>query len=817
MARAGQAVKSASADMEKSFRMSEGAAADLKQELAGLFTLGALGAFVKSSRDAVLQAEASFRGLEAVANYTGVGIGRAFQEAKRLSADGLISMADASKALQNLLSRGYNLEQAVQVLERLKDAAVYNRAAHLSMSEAVLTATEGLKQENSVLVDNAGVTKNVAKMWEEYAAQLGKSANDLTQAEKIQAEYNGILRETEAQVGNAQKALTGLQGEEAKLQKATTDLKVAVGTGLTPAMTALASTGATLMEKWVKPFLGGIEIMAIKLAALGNMVSTVANHQYKATTAWGRMKEQAQAWKQAYDDSFTLADEMALEVVAKYTGGLSPGALQLEAGGGAGTTGSGPTRARGGGAAGGASKPARARAPSSRMPDWQLELEQQQSARPDFSADLAAERDFWQQKLTIARAGNGERRQVEMELLRVNRAIRQADFQDELAALQDKRNATAAASIERIQAAGAIAARLRAVYGEDSKEYRAALADMDRAAQERQQQLNTLAGMEIERNRQHNLALLEMDRQALQLRDQLGDIGAEQRLAKLQEFHDRELAIEQAALQQKLSLISETDLIGRQQILDQQASMEEQHRQQSQQLQGQAALESKAQWESIFSGVTGAVDTSIQGLILGTTTWRQAFANLGQSVLAEFTGMTVRLAARWAATELAKTGATATGTAARTGLETAAAIKSVGIWAWSALKNIATSAWEAAAGAYKAIAGIPYVGPFLAPAMAVGASATVLGFGAKIASAAGGWEVPADQLAMVHEDEMILPKHLSDRIRAITEPNQGGSTFHISIQAVDAHSVERLFNDHGGALVQALRAQARDFSFGGVD
>ena len=36
-----------------------------------------------------------------------------------------------------------------------------------------------LENENSVLVDNAGVTKNVAKMRDEYARSIGKSRNEL--------------------------------------------------------------------------------------------------------------------------------------------------------------------------------------------------------------------------------------------------------------------------------------------------------------------------------------------------------------------------------------------------------------------------------------------------------------------------------------------------------------------------------------------------------------------------------------------------------------------------------------------------------------
>lgn len=80
------------------------------------------------------------------------------QEAQKLSADGLLSVSDATKALQNLLSHGYNLDQSIAVINCLKNTAAFNRQANLGLSEAVLTATEGLKNEKSVLVDNAGLT-----------------------------------------------------------------------------------------------------------------------------------------------------------------------------------------------------------------------------------------------------------------------------------------------------------------------------------------------------------------------------------------------------------------------------------------------------------------------------------------------------------------------------------------------------------------------------------------------------------------------------------------------------------------------------------
>ncbi len=228
---------------------------DLTQAIGGLVSLGAIAQFAKSSVDEFAKAESAFRGLEAVANATGAGIGNALQKAEALAADGLIGVSDASKALQNLLSRGYNLDQAVDTITRLKDAAAFNRQAALSMAEAVVGATEGLKNENSMLVDNAGVTKNVAKMWEEYAKQRRITTAEITLAQKIEAEYQGILAETAAQTGNAQKALAGYQGQMAQAEQAAVKIKQQFGEALVPVLLELTKSGIAAIDGFFKPML----------------------------------------------------------------------------------------------------------------------------------------------------------------------------------------------------------------------------------------------------------------------------------------------------------------------------------------------------------------------------------------------------------------------------------------------------------------------------------------------------------------------------------------------------------------------------------
>lgn len=179
---------------------------------------------------------AALLGLESVARGMGQSVDEAKKAAQDLAADGLMTVADAATGLKNLLARGFSLPEAIDLMNRFRDSAAFGRQASLSFGDAVRSATEGLKNENSILVDNAGVTKNVSIMWKEYAAQIGKSVTDLTIAEKRQAEYNGILQETRHQVGDVAKLTATAAGEQAKFSAEITKTYQALGQQLEPSL-----------------------------------------------------------------------------------------------------------------------------------------------------------------------------------------------------------------------------------------------------------------------------------------------------------------------------------------------------------------------------------------------------------------------------------------------------------------------------------------------------------------------------------------------------------------------------------------------------
>lgn len=219
----------------------------------------------------------------------------------------------------------------------LKDAAAFSRQASYSYGDAISTATEGLKNENSILVDNAGVTKNVAKMWEDYAKSIGTTTNALTQQQKIEAEVNGIMEETKWQTGDAAKYATTFAGRVAKLSATFTSLKTEIGNVIIPILNLFIPAIQTALDALLK-FLG---LLKTAMASIGLEMPDV--------TSLGGVTAGATEAAEAIDNTGTAAEKAAKKVkkaFASYdeinvlskssasdtgTGGSSAGASGVEA------------------------------------------------------------------------------------------------------------------------------------------------------------------------------------------------------------------------------------------------------------------------------------------------------------------------------------------------------------------------------------------------------------------------------------------------------------------------------------------------------
>jgi hypothetical protein len=185
-------------------------------------------------------------GLESVSKFKGIDSNTAIRTVKELDnvKSGLLSVGDASTSLKNLLSANFSLQQSVDVLNRFSDAAAFGRQGSLSFGEAVRSATEGIKNGNSILVDNCGVTKNLSVMLTEAGYSAQDMQNAATDAGVRMAIFNGIMRETNGQVGDAAKLMDTSQGAAVAFEKSMNDLKISFGqllSSLTPVLKPISS------------------------------------------------------------------------------------------------------------------------------------------------------------------------------------------------------------------------------------------------------------------------------------------------------------------------------------------------------------------------------------------------------------------------------------------------------------------------------------------------------------------------------------------------------------------------------------------------
>jgi hypothetical protein len=294
-------------------------------------------------------------------------------------------------------------------------------------------------------------------------------------------------------------------------------------------------------------------------------------------------------------------------------------------------------------------------------------------------------------------------------------------------------------------------------------------------------------------------------RQTVGEEQELGQISATAALQQLQGLADQEHAVNLTRIADMRSVYAaQGDAAGLARNGADQSAEVQRYIRQTSELQTQAALKAKQQWNDVATSVSRAFTTSVQGIVLGTETIHQAMTRLGQNILTEFIDGTIqKMVQQWIAGNTAIQTATQAlqGFLGITDAENAAT--STDTAQASASENINVYASEGAAAAIASTAAIPLVGPELAPAAGAGIYADIVSLNAY----AGGGLIDADQVAMIHQNERVLPARYSAGLDAMvgnaaSGQGQGGShtfnnTFHINAgDGVTARQLPAMIQGH---------------------
>ena len=218
----------------------------LAMSATAVLALGKIVGIIKECIDEYNSYTQAMSSLQNVSEYTG----QSMQDFGNIMSKfgSYMTKADLATTIKNFSLMGFTAEQTEQMIEALTNSAIRNRNANYTVSEAVRVASEGYRQGLSTLSDSAGVTENLSVMLDNYARSIGKTASQLTDAEKNQAYLNRTMYAAEPFASAMSDYMDTLAGKQGQYSQAMRETQVAYAEALEPVMSKMLEGGTETLN-----------------------------------------------------------------------------------------------------------------------------------------------------------------------------------------------------------------------------------------------------------------------------------------------------------------------------------------------------------------------------------------------------------------------------------------------------------------------------------------------------------------------------------------------------------------------------------------
>ncbi|MFZ6734743.1 hypothetical protein ACO0LG_22660 [Undibacterium sp. Ji42W] len=419
----------------------------------------------------------------------------------------------------------------------------------------------------------------------------------------------------------------------------------------------------------------------------------------------------------------------------------------------------------------------------SRMHEWEAKLgadkdgyaKEQELAGTAHEFSHAMELAYWKRVLDTVKMSKEERAQVEKKYYAEKALIRKEAFEAEMAGEKSNLENFKHNHVERLAIAERMYKANVARYGAESKEARAAYADINkehRAMAEQQLSTNKVIG---ESSRNAALAGIDAEEQAAEFELATHRLTAEELLQLQEGYENRRYQIKLQALQEQEKLMHgpDEDPVALAQMHLQMESLEQQHQQRLSMIKDKAAKEERKNIDGMYTSIKSGIASVISQTLHGTLTLKGMLTGMFQAVTNAIIDMLAKQAAEIAMDF---------------------AMKRI-LGKAGAVSAVTANAAVTGSAAFASIAAIPIIGPAMAPAAAAAAMAGAMSFVPIAASAAGGYDIPGglNPVVQTHAREMILPAKYADLIRSMSDQGAGGNTN-------TGHTIN--YHDNSGRLSQ---------------
>lgn len=465
-----------------------------------------------------------------------------------------------------------------------------------------------------------------------------------------------------------------------------------------------------------------------------------------------------------------------------------------------------------------------------RVGEWANVLEQQKKAYADGMAlqgqftewSHAEESRYWQGILARSDLSQAEKLGATQHYLGAERAMRKQAAAAALAEKQVEIDAATGNYAKQLELMNTYVESVKSLYGVDSKEYQDALRRKLQMARDHDAKLREIANIRREVQTADRLDDVAADEQAAELRRALGFITEAQllqiRAGTIERRRQIELEAKQAELEAEKGGINDPVAVER--IQAEIAAIKRRYKGLADENNGKQTVEQADPLRNILGTSQQALQQGFDSIItrfrITAAGVRDVARQIGGSIITE---LVTKPFAQWVVQQARMVAMTWLFGQEKVAAEATTQGEITAVQAAGSLKTIAMRAYEAAAGAYSAIAAIPYVGPVLAPVAAGVALAGVFAFAKSIFSAEGGMDIGKgiNPIVQTHANEMILPSRHADTMRALSDLHlqgglAGGRGDHYTVNALDARSFDRMLRGRQGDMVTrnlAMRARNR--------
>lgn len=440
-----------------------------------------------------------------------------------------------------------------------------------------------------------------------------------------------------------------------------------------------------------------------------------------------------------------------------------------------------------GGYDGGAKEPEKAK---SKLPEFEKELQARKAMLAEKDGDLATmsekdERAFWEGKLSIAKKGSDDWIQIRLKMASLGQTI----DKNIKAAQEEERKAIEQELLEAAKVAEGIA---KATAKEKID------AAMDAYTQEAAS-LKDLLDLKQITHTQYTQML-----QAALARDKALEVAA------INEQIEAYRKIKPANAKEQERLNLDIRKMGEQRLqTERKINME------ANQIEKEHAMNVRTTWMGVMNGITSGWDKGLAKMLKGQMKFSQGIKAAWAGIKDYALNSMINMALEWAKQKVTMLAVQAAFDAGLITRQTATALAGTQV---QLTQDRIKQASAATVGGANASASAASNGPY-GWIIALAAGAAVMAGIMAMSSAAGGWDqVPGDQIAQIHKDEMVMSAPLAEGIRNMVaagnepKPNQGGgggTTY--NVHALDAKSFKQVVGrqSNSRSLTKAIQAHVK--------